>query len=443
MASRSLLRRFFITGCALTGATEAAAARLGAAFFLPALFVDRFTHMGGIDPQVFAAQLGACRSFSEDAWTQHWGGIADQHIAAADAVLSAAGAPRVRELIDSDVAVDTTALGQILAPAALFAADRGPMPPPDAAQRFIDQHPAAATAVTAVDELIKSITYKFAEAWPGWSPKRLEAYAVSQRLCEVLTSALAPHADGVIEHVSIPVPGNDTVRATLAFPPGDDRLPAILCTNGLEGTVPEILLPAMAYRHRGLGLLCMEMPGTYGYRQPLAPSAGEVYSAVIDFLADHPRVDAERIGMLGMSFGGYWATRMAATDNRLRAVVANGAPSHHTFNAGRNIGTPEIFIHTLTQATHADNPRDLLSKLRALSLKHHYAQITTPLLVINGETDTLLATQDSIDIATHAPGGLLKLYPDDDHCAMRHASDWFELSLQFLSSHLTAKAVAV
>ena len=80
------------------------------------------------------------------------------------------------------------------------------------------------------------------------------------------------------------------------------------------------------------------------------------------------RVDAERIGMLGMSFGGYRATRMAATDNRLRAIVANGAPNHRSFKAGRNIGTPEIFIHTLTQATHADSPRDLLAKLQALSL---------------------------------------------------------------------------
>jgi esterase FrsA len=254
---------------------------------------------------------------------------------------------------------------------------------------------------------------------------------------------LGPHADGVIEHVSIPVPGGDTVRATVAFPAGNDRLPTILCSNGLEGTVAEILLPALAYRHRGFGVLCMEMPGTYSYRQPLDPAAGEVYRAVIDYLTTHRRVEAERIGMLGVSFGGYWATRMASADKRLRAVVANGAPSDHSFQVGRNLGTPEIFIQTLTKATRANNARDLLTKLQALSLKDQYAQITTPLLVINGEDDTLLATQDSIDIATHAPGGLLKLYAGDDHCAMRHATDWFELSMQFFSTHLAAKPVTV
>lgn len=100
-----------------------------------------------------------------------------------------------------------------------------------------------------------------------------------------------------------------------------------------------------------------------------------------------------------------------AEDNRLRAAVANGAPSHHSFKAARNIGAPEIFIHTLTPATHARSRRDLMAKLQALSLKDRYAKISTPLLVINGENDTLLATEDSIDIATHAPGGLLNLYP--------------------------------
>ncbi|WP_286143788.1 hypothetical protein [Mycobacterium sp. D16R24] len=51
---------------ALTGTTEYAARRFGTAPFLPALFVDRFTHLGGIEPAVFSAQLAACRSFDDE-----------------------------------------------------------------------------------------------------------------------------------------------------------------------------------------------------------------------------------------------------------------------------------------------------------------------------------------------------------------------------------------
>jgi pimeloyl-ACP methyl ester carboxylesterase len=74
-------------------------------------------------------------------------------------------------------------------------------------------------------------------------------------------------------------------------------------------------------------------------------------------------------------------------------------------------------VWTMANTTHASSTVDLAKKLRALSLKERYPRITVPLLVINGDTDTLASTQDSIDIATYAPNALLKLYPDDDHCA--------------------------
>jgi esterase FrsA len=94
---------------------------------------------------------------------------------------------------------------------------------------------------------------------------------------------------------------------------------------------------------------------------------------------------------------------------------------------------------TMANTMHASSPVDLLKKLRALSLKDRYARMTAPLLVINGDTDTLASTRDSIDIATYAPNALLKLYPDDDHCAMGHATEWWDLSIRFLADHLRAE----
>jgi esterase FrsA len=93
---------------------------------------------------------------------------------------------------------------------------------------------------------------------------------------------------------------------------------------------------------------------------------------------------------------------------------------------------------TMANTTHASSTVDLAKKLRALSLKDRYPRITAPLLVINGDTDTLASTQDSIDIATYAPNALLKLYPGDDHCAMGHADQWWDLSIRFLADHLRA-----
>jgi len=76
--------------------------------------------------------------------------------------------------------------------------------------------------------------------------------------------------------------------------------------------------------------------------------------------------------------------------------------------------------------------------LRALTIRHRYRHIKIPLLAINGDCDTLLSTQDTIDLAEAAPNATLLLYPDDDHCAMRHYREWLDYSQQWLHDHLAA-----
>jgi esterase FrsA len=181
------------------------------------------------------------------------------------------------------------------------------------------------------------------------------------------------------------------------------------------------------------------MPGTYSYREPLSPAVERVYSTVIDFLVTDPRVDADRIGMIGFSFGAYWATRMAAVEPRLKVAVANGAPAHRSYGPLAAIGTPEIMMSTLRSAAAATSMADMSRKLAKLSLARHYRNIQIPLLVINGAHDTLVSTQDSIDIAIGAPHAQLVLYDGDDHCAMSQAEQWSELSMRFLHDNLVTR----
>ena len=72
----------------------------------------------------------------------------------------------------------------------------------------------------------------------------------------------------------------------------------------------------------------------------------------------------------------------------------------------------------------------------------HLAQSVTcnAEIVINGDNDTLLSTQDSVDLATEAPLGELKLYPNDDHCAMGHYHEWLALSQTWMLGHLLPAA---
>ncbi|MGW4245844.1 alpha/beta hydrolase family protein [Nocardia sp. NPDC004722] len=432
----TLANRIFVSACALTHTTERAARRWGTARFLPALFADRFTHLGGIPDAEFRAQLAGCHSFEDARWAGYWQDFARPHRERADAALARLGGPSTAELLDPAAAVAPEDLGKLLAPAVTILSERGPVANPDAVQRFCAENPDAADAAIALDGLIKALVYEFVAAWPGWSPQRLRAYERSHRLTEILLTALAPAMAVTIESLRIPFGDGDAVRGYLILPEGAEAVPLVLVTNGLEGSLAEGTLPLLVNRHAGLGLFVMEMPGTYSYREPLSPAAERVYVTVLDELSADPRVDADRIGMLGLSFGAYWTTRMAAVEPRLKVAIANGAPAHRSFGPRGSLGVPEVIVSTLRHATGASGTVDLLRRLRGMSLRDHYRRIEIPLLVINGANDTLVSTQDSIDIAIGAPDAQLVLYADDDHCAMGHAVQWSELSVRFLREHL-------
>lgn len=431
-------KRVAVTACALTHTTDRVAGRLGVAPFLPKLFVNRFTHLGGFTDAQFRNQLAACRTFEDAQWTSHWQGFARVQLVRADNALSRLGGPAAELLVEADGDVDVRALGELLGPAVTILADRGSVADPGAVAEFCRQHPESADAAEALDALIKALIYEFAAAWPGFSPHRLRAYQRMDRLTEVLLTALVPAMGLTVDVVKIPFGGIDVVRGFLLLPEGATRVPTVLITNGLEGTIAEVLLPMLAQRDGNLGLFVMEMPGTYGYSAPLTvPGAEAAYTKVIDYLVAEPRVDADRIGMFGVSFGGYWSTRMAAVDDRLKAVVSNGPPADRSFGTLSSVGMPEIMVWTLLNTLGAKNPIDLSRKLSDFALTELCSKISAQLLVINGARDTLVDTQDSIDIAAAAPDALLALYAGDDHCAMGNAEHWSPLAARFLRDHLS------
>ena len=134
-----------------------------------------------------------------------------------------------------------------------------------------------------------------------------------------------------------------------------------------------------------------------------------------------------------------WTARLAATNDRLACAIPCGAPTHRSFHGGA-LGTPQIILHALANTVGAAHPIDLMGKLKALSIRDLYPDITIPLLVINGDHDTLMSTQDSSDLARAAANATLLLYPDDDHCTMGHYRHWLDYSQHWLMEHLPVTA---
>ena len=77
---------------------------------------------------------------------------------------------------------------------------------------------------------------------------------------------------------------------------------------------------------RGLNVVVVDTPGrgsSLRFKQLYSRPDYEVpVKAVLDFLEEREDVDAERIGLAGVSFGGYYAPRAAAFEPRVKAVAA-------------------------------------------------------------------------------------------------------------------------
>ncbi len=441
---KDTLRRLFITTCMLTKTTELAAHRLGAGFFLPALFVLRYASMGGLDPRLFAKQLNGVRSFQDEAWCGYWNALAKEQLTSIERVLPGFAGAFDTPFVGAahEKGPNWTALRDALEPFGKRVVELMTLSEASAAAKSSTDKqvsPGSHQAMTALRCLVKAITYYQVSAFPGGSEARMESYALSRALFNELIDIVGPLVGMVIEKHRIDVEGDvegDVVEGYLVTPAGCQRHPLAIITNGLEGTVQELAIPLLRYHDSGMAVFIMEMPGTYAYRQPMSLASEAVYHAVIDKLSGHLRIDPRRVGFVGVSFGAYWAARMAGTSSKLQCAVACGAPTHHSFKVKNTIGIPDIIIKALLNTTGAVTLIDLGLKLKALSLHKRYRQIKIPLLVINGERDTLLSTQDSIDLAKGAQQGTLKLYPDDDHCAMGHYNDWLDLSQAWMRKHL-------
>ncbi|WP_111511951.1 alpha/beta hydrolase family protein [Mycobacterium kyogaense] len=445
MAEARLPQKFFVTACAFTRSTNVAARFVGAAPFLPALFVLRYANMGGLDHASFARQIRDARSFRDDRWCRHWNAIAEAHARrAADFLRELAGGDSaVPDLTDPNLAAaeHSDGLAAWIAPAAELFADHGPQADPRTIVELVEEHVPSGDreritlAFRVIDAWVKAITYYQVSAFPGHDPQRMQAYRRSRNLFDILVAAMLPALGLTVEKVEIPVVGTDSAHGYLILPPGPGPHAVVLTTNGLEGTVQELAIPQLRYRESGMAMFLMEMPGSYAYTDSMGPQSEAIYHHVIEHLASDTRLDADRIAMVGVSFGGYWTARMAATSDRLACAIACGAPTHRSFHGGA-LGTPQIILHALANTVGAAHPIDLISRLRALSIRDRYSDITIPLLVINGDHDTLLDTQDSRDLAAAAGNATLLLYPDDDHCAMGHYRQWLDHSQLWLLEHL-------
>jgi hypothetical protein len=250
----------------------------------------------------------------------------------------------------------------------------------------------------------------YIRAWRLYSFGRwpIPASPGKQRSYEKAIEAFLAHArfmDPPLEVVHIPFEGKE-ITAYLRLPKdAKGPVPLVIAVNGLDSRKEDLAESFGAILPFGIGYLAVDGPGTGQNPVKVSETADRVLSKVIDYAQSRPEIDKNRIAMHGVSWGAYWATKMAIIERaRLRGCSAQSPPIDKFFQkdfiVNSLLGNREYLfdqvpaLMSIMEGVHSlDEMEEFMPKL---SLVHEglLGKPMAPMLVIAGVLDTQVPIDD-------------------------------------------------
>lgn len=224
-----------------------------------------------------------------------------------------------------------------------------------------------------------------------------------------------PYFDFSGERVAIPYEGGATMYGILRKPWHTPKPPLVILVPGLDSVKEELHLYGEDFLRRGMAVLAIDGPGQgeMEFTHALRHDYEVPVTHVINYLEGRSDLDASRVGLMGVSFGGQFVTRAAAFETRVKATIENCGPYNQADNFRQR---PQISRETLVHRLKAANEEEAHEKLQHFTLQGVIEKITHPLLVIQGRRDRLVPASQGERIAAEAGGRAeLWLFEDGSH----------------------------
>jgi esterase FrsA len=177
----------------------------------------------------------------------------------------------------------------------------------------------------------------YIRAWRLYSFGRwpIPASPGKQRSYEKAIEAFLAHArfwDPPLEIVRIPFEGKEIIGYMRLPKNANGPVPLVLAVNGLDSRKEDLSESFSAILPFGIGFLAVDGPGTGQNPIKVSENAERVLSRVLDYIATRPEIDKNRVAMHGVSWGAYWATKMAVVERaRLKGASAQSPPTDTFF----------------------------------------------------------------------------------------------------------------
>ena len=235
----------------------------------------------------------------------------------------------------------------------------------------------------------------------------------------------------------VEIPYEDTKLAgVLRKPAGAARPPIVVMCMGLDSAKEEMDAYENIFLARGMATLSFDGPGQgeAEYELPIRGDYETPVKAVVDWVEARADVDGGRIGLWGVSLGGYYAPRAAAFEKRLKACIALSGP--YDF-ADDWEGLPELTRETFRVRSKCKTLDEARRHAATLSLKGVADKITCPLFVVAGKQDRIVPWQDAERLAGEARGPVeFLLIEDGNHVANNRAYKYRLQSADWMAQQL-------
>lgn len=296
---------------------------------------------------------------------------------------------------------------------------------------------------------------------PGDAKRRLGADALRCQQQGLLS--LYPS----IERVEVPyrhdvpelaAPLDTTLPALLMKAKSSDGRPAptVVVFDGMDNCKEmSVLFCGLEFAERGWNTLAIDGPGQGEslrlrglYARHDYESAGR---AALDYLLTRPEVAPHAVVILGYSFGGYYAARIAAFEPRYAAGVAFAALHWDLAGFQREVlRKQQDNPHSTAQSTFhfpwimgcLGDPEAAIRKAERFSLQDVAHRVRMPFLVAHGADDKVVpvaaaqalydalgSTQRSLKVFATEEGGSFHVSVDDRQIGVDHVADWIGSTL--------------
>jgi dipeptidyl aminopeptidase/acylaminoacyl peptidase len=207
-----------------------------------------------------------------------------------------------------------------------------------------------------------------------------------RRAVECRNKAL-PYLDPPGERVAIPYEGK-SLYGNLRKPKGVAKPPIVVMCMGLDSAKEEMDDYESRFLARGIATLAFDGPGQgeAEYDFAICPEYEKPVRAVVDHIVTRSDVDGSRIGVWGVSLGGYYAPRAAAFEKRFKACVALSGPFQRS---GDFTGRPQMNVEAFRVRSKSANLEEAGQVALRFTLAECAKNITCPIYIVAGTKDRL------------------------------------------------------